>query len=863
MNKYTMSLALGLAVVVSGSGVIAQNQPAQTVTVGVYQNDPKVFLDAGDRPRGFWVDITNEIGRAENWGITYVPCEWEQCLQQVEQGELDLMVDVAYSDNRNEQFDFNTVIVLASWSQVYSRRGVRLDNILDLDQKKVGLLAAGIQQEVLQERIKSYGIQPELVGINSYPEMFGQLEAGAVDAVVVNNFFGNKFSPDYQVIKTDILFNPARLHFIVPKGDPKQLIPAIDQQMSRLLQESDSVYYQAITQWLEPPTKFNWITFQNLLFSLLIYLPFVVLGWLILRNYSLRKEIIRRNQIEAKLVDSQHRYASLANTAPVGILRTNLNHECVYVNDYYCKLLGVETEQVLNKGWLQQVHPDDVYQVRQQWLKCIEQKELFALEYRFQRLDGSILWVYGQGMAELDSKGEVQGHVATITDISARIKMEQQLKHDSLHDRLTSLANRNLLTERLSLALKRHKRYDAHQFAVLFFDLDNFKVVNDSLGHLVGDELLMAIAHLLKDFIRETDLAARLGGDEFVILLEEISGVEDAVHIANRILTALKAPLEIANYEVFMSTSIGIILGDSRHDSAQDLLRDADIAMYRAKQNGKGQYAIFDPQMHLQAMKRLQLEREIRVAIEQKQFVLFYQPIINLHQQTIAGFEALIRWQHPQRGLLSPYEFIEIAEETGLIVPLGEWILDTACQQLSVWQEEFNCPIKVHVNLSVKQLQESLLSLLDDLLERYPLRGNTLGLEITESMLIRNVDMTCHLLSQVRMKGVFISVDDFGTGYSCLSYLHQLPIDSLKIDRSFVNISELSDRNKAIAESILALSRSIGIQTVAEGIETEQQYHWLKNQDCQFGQGYLFSRPVSLEQATLLLQESLVKLLQN
>ncbi|MBV5261820.1 EAL domain-containing protein [Synechococcus moorigangaii CMS01] len=856
MKISKISVAFSLAVMLSGTGAIAQNQPAKTVTVGVYQNDPKVFLDPGGRPRGFWVDITDDIGRAENWSVTYIPCEWNQCLQQIEQGQLDLMVDVAYSEARDEIFDFNTVVVLSSWSQIYVRRGVHLETILDLDQRRVSILASGIQQEVLRERIKAYGIQPELVPIDSYPDMFRQLESGEVDAAIVNNFFGNKFSPDYQVIKTNILFNPARLHYVVPEGDPKQLLPDIDRQMSRLLQNRDSVYYQAIAQWLEPPQKFNWISLQNLLFSLIIYLPFLVLGWFILRNYSLKREIKRRNQIEVNLIESQQRYASLANTVPVGIFRTNLHHECIYVNDYYCKLLAIHPEDALHKGWLEKVHPDDIEYVREQWLKAITNQELFTLEYRFQRFDGSILWVYSQGTVELDSKGEPQGYVATITDIGTRIKMEQQLKHDALHDRLTSLANRNLLIERLNLALKRYKRYPIHQFAALFLDLDNFKIVNDSLGHVVGDELLIEVAHLLKSFIRDTDLAARLGGDEFVILLEEIPGVEGAVHIADRILDALKTPFKVSGYEVFIDTSVGIIIGDARHESAQDLLRDADIAMYRAKQNGKSQYAIFDPQMHLQAMQRLRLEGEIRAAIEEKQFILYYQPIMNLEQGSIEGFEALIRWQHPQRGLLSPYEFIDVAEETGLIIPLGAWILDTACSQLFEWQKVFGRSLKVHVNLSVKQLQDSLLFSLDQLLERYPVAPNTLGLEITESMLIRNVETTCHLLNQIRLKGVFISVDDFGTGYSCLSYLHQLPIDALKIDRSFVNISELSDRNRVIAESILALSKSIGIKTVAEGIETEQQYRWLKSQACQFGQGYLFSRPVSLAQATDLLQSN-------
>ncbi|BAQ65398.1 diguanylate cyclase/phosphodiesterase with PAS/PAC sensor [Geminocystis sp. NIES-3709] len=821
--------------------------------VGIYQNNPKVFLDENGKPSGFWVEIMDGIAKRENWSIIYIPCEWNQCLKDVENGTIDLMVDVAYSDKRDNLFDFNNEVVLASWSQVYARPGLSLNSILDLDGKKVGILKSSIQKEVLKDQISSFGITPELVEVDKFNDIFVLLEQGKIDAGIVNNFFGKKVSPNYNVVKTNILVNPARLHFVVKESDPNSLLSSIDRQLQILIRDPNSIYYQAINEWLEPEKKLGWPQIRDFLWNLAIYAPFLVLIFLTFWNYFLNKEINHRKRIEVKLQESKQSYASLASAVPVGIFRTNANRECIYINKYYCELIGINPEEAMGHGWVQNLYPDDRETVIQHWLECVEENKLFELEYRFQRPDNTVIWVYGQCVAEYDLQGNIKGYVGTITDISDRIHMEKELKHNALHDKLTGLANRALLIERLQLALKRGKRYQEYKFAVLFFDLDNFKIVNDSLGHLVGDELLIQVAQLLNSCIRDTDIAARLGGDEFVILLEEIEEIKEAVRIADRILNSLRSPFMLSNREVFIGSSIGIIIGSQIYDSPENLLRDADIAMYRAKQNSKGKYVIFDPTMHSQALQRLHLENDLRRAIETKEFVLYYQPIFNMQTMMIEGFEALIRWQHPERGLLSPMEFIDIIEETGLIIPLGTWILENVCSQLAIWQEKFNKPLKLHVNLSVKQLQESLLPLLDSLFDRYSLFRDTLALEITESMLIKDLQTTSYVLNQIKNKGISISIDDFGTGYSCFSYLHQLPVDTLKIDRSFVNILESDPRNKVIAESIIALCKSIGIKSIAEGIETEEQKQWLKSQGCQFGQGYLFSHPVSVSEATNLL----------
>ncbi|MGI0482172.1 EAL domain-containing protein [Geminocystis sp. CENA526] len=820
------------------------------IRVGVYQNSPKVFIDKNDQPAGFWIDLVDGIAKAENWLVTYIPCQWQECLNKVETGQIDVMIDVAHSDNRELLYSFNNEVVLASWSQVYARRGLNLNSILDLDEKKIGILKSSIQKEILLEQIKAFGINPELIEVDKLPEIFALLEKGEIDAGIVNNFFGTKFANNYNIDRTNILINPSRLHFIVTKGDPLSILPSFDQQLEELINDSNSVYYQAQKTWLEPKAKFGWQQIKLILINSLIYSPFFVIIFLALWNYFLKKEINHRKKIENNLQESQQRYSSLASAVPVGIFRTNFDHQCLYVNDYCCELMGLPPQKIIGLGWLNGIYSEDREIILQHWDKCIEENKQFELEYRFQRPDGDIIWVYGQCIAEFERNHNIKGYVGTITNITDRVIMERQLKYDTLHDKLTGLANRTQIMEKLELAIERKKSDSEYNFSVLFFDLDNFKIVNDSLGHLAGDELLVEVAKFLQTYISDNDIVARLGGDEFVILLQEIETIDNAINLATQILKGLQMPFLLSRREVFTNTSIGIILGNEKHNSSQDLLREADIAMYRAKKTGKGQYAIFDPVMDFKATERLKLERDLRIAIEENQFKIYYQPIVNLESREIQGFEALIRWQHPEKGLLSPLAFIDVAEETGLIIPIGTWMLESACQQLLIWQETFNKPLKVNVNLSVKQLQESLLILLDELLTHYPLLPHTLGLEITESMLIQNIAVTSDLLHQIKNKGIAISIDDFGTGYSCFSYLHQLPVDALKIDRSFVNILDLDSRNQVIAESIISLSESIGIYTVAEGIETEKQKQWLKNKGCLLGQGYLFSPPVDAILAT-------------
>ncbi len=478
--------------------------------------------------------------------------------------------------------------------------------------------------------------------------------------------------------------------------------------------------------------------------------------------------------------------------------------------------------------------------------------------------------------------------------------------HDALHDTLTGLPNRALFMERLGYLLELAKQQQDYLFAVLFIDLDRFKVVNDSLGHLVGDQLLVAIAERLQLCLRTGDMVARLGGDEFAILLENTKDMTDATTVAERVQKELSEPFNLNDYQVFTSASIGIVcagLSSNRkgeeearntsleegknavdrrsavkdsakqelmselkvqlqglqsaifYDRPEDLLRDADAAMYHAKALGKARHEVFDLSMHTRAVALLQLENDLRRAVERQEFKLYYQPIVSLIKGTITGFEALLRWQHPHRGLVPPGEFIHVAEETRLIIPIGWWMLRSACRQIQDWQQQVptNPPLTVSVNLSNQQFtQPDLIDQIRKILAETKFNPRCLKLEITESVIMENPELATALLMQLKALGIQLYIDDFGTGYSSLSRLHSFPTDALKIDRAFVSRMTDDEGNEAIVQTILILAGHLGMDVIAEGIETAEQLELLRALQCEYGQGYFFSKPVSDRDAMML-----------
>ena len=520
------------------------------------------------------------------------------------------------------------------------------------------------------------------------------------------------------------------------------------------------------------------------------------------------------------------------------------------LNPAWANTLGFELETLKSKPFIEFVHPDDRDKTATEAQRLATGESTVAFENRYLCKDGSYKWLLWTATVSV----EKQLYYTVARDITAQKETEKQLTRLAQYDSLTGLANRTLFMDRLPRAIARADRANK-VVALMFLDLDHFKTINDTLGHDVGDLLLKSVADRLRATVRKTDTVARLAGDEFTVILEGTSESQEVVEIAQQILDAMTPPFSLANHEVSVTTSIGITRYPTDGDTVEYLMKNADTAMYHAKKDGRNTYFLYTADMNALRTERLTLEGHLRRAIEREEFLLHYQPQMSLHTGEITGVEALVRWQHPDQGLISPAKFLPLAEETGLIVPIGEWVLRTACNRNRAWRESGLPPVRVAVNLSARQFRDKrLLEMVRQILEDTGLEAEILELEITESSAMGDVDYTIATLQTLKTLGVQLSIDDFGTGYSSLSYLQRFPIDMLKIDQSFVHEGSVDSDDAAITRAIVALAHSLGLKVIAEGVETEDQLAFLRSLACDEIQGFLSSPPVPADKVEMLLQ---------
>jgi diguanylate cyclase (GGDEF)-like protein/PAS domain S-box-containing protein len=571
---------------------------------------------------------------------------------------------------------------------------------------------------------------------------------------------------------------------------------------------------------------------------------------------------IERQRAEQALVKVKERYALAVAGANDCIWDWEAEGDTAYFSPRWHELVGLSPDAVVNRlqDWLERVHPEDIADLRRIVSARLEgERRHFEHEHRLRHEKGDYIWVYARGVILANEKGEAVRMAGSISSIAKRKETEHQLIHRALHDALTGLPNRVLFIDRLQQALRRFKRDNQLRFAVLYFDLDRFKFVNDSLGHSAGDSLLVSVARRLMSVIRPGDTVARMGGDEFAVLVSDIEDESDTAQVAERIHTLFQQEFSIAGRGVYTSVSIGVAVVAKQYESPEELLRDADLAMYRAKRSESENTAIFDTTMHQAAISRLNMETDLRRAFARGEFVVHYQPIVTLSERRIVAFEALLRWLHPEKGMLSPDKFLSVVEDTGMLSTLSWWVLEQACAQAEQWRKLFarGSPLGMSVNVSATMFRaDHSAQRIRNIVLEHGLSPQDLSLELTERDCMDHEEATQAVLDELRKFGVKIHMDDFGTGYSSLSYLQRCSYDTLKIDRSFIQRIDSEDQSLAIIKTIVGLGRMLNMNVVAEGVESQGQFDALVSLECPEAQGFWFSKPVPPIEAGELLRQS-------
>ncbi len=833
---------LSIAVVTSSH---AQTE-SDSLRVGIYHNPPKLLLDEGGRPSGIFGDLLTAIAEREGWTLEPVPCLWQTCLDQLGDGRIDLLPDLAWNPTRAEEFDFHERPMLHSWSQIYQAGENTLDSMLDLDRKRLAVPVGAIQRDYLDNLAENFGIEIVFVEVESFEEGFKAAQQGDADAAVANRHFGEWQATRFGLRETSLIFQPAALFVATSLGRYPEVLDAIDRSIIEWKASPDSLYYTVLKKWqIESPASRFIPPILIWSLALAIALLMAVLGF----NWLLRRRVARRT---AQLKASEDKLATILDSVEACIFIKSPDLRYTYVNRKVCDFFGLSEEDIIGRRDEDLFDADTALELQAMDRTIIEKHEALTREEQNTRAGDSKTYTFLSIKLPLfNPDGTLQSLCGISTDIT---DFREVLSHNhqlAYYDGLTGLPNRRLLLDRLTVAVKTSHR-SGGLIALMFIDLDHFRVINDALGPSEGDRLLNEVSMALLDLTAEGDTLARLGGDEFVLLVQNLDktlhqAALDVERIGDRLLASLPALHDRDPTLPRVTGSIGITLS-SREAKVDALLQQADIALNRAKAEGGNGLRFFEAAMQNEIMARLNMENDLRLALMRDQLSLHYQPQVDMRGR-MTGVEALLRWSHPTHGMISPGIFIPIAEESRLILPIGRWVLETACRQLALWADDpgrKNLTIAVNVS-AVQFRQPDFVDQVREILSTSGADPARLELEVTESLLMEDPEAMREIMMTLQALGVSFALDDFGTGYSSLGYLKRLPLEKLKIDGSFIRDVLDDTADAAIVRATILLADSLGLTVMAEGVELQEQKEWLASQGCSAYQGFLFSRPLPVD----------------
>lgn len=841
VSRLRTTIALLVLCALGAAEALAQ-QAQRVVRIGVYENPPKITLSESGQVSGILGDLIIRIAGKNNWVLEAVPCSWHDCLQALEQGQIDLLPDVARTQERQALYDFHTIPSLYSWSQVYARTG-QITSALDMQGAVIAVLEGSVQQEYLQALTSGFGVNARIAGIQNIEDGFRMVADKQADAVVANHYFGDTHAAKYGLIPTPVMFQPAQLFYAAAKSRNHDLLNAIDTQLNEWRQDPNSEYFGVLKHWQEPTVRATapvwlWWALAALVFLLLLAMAMAAL---------LRSQVARQTR---HLRASEARLNTILDSADAQIYIKDLQLRYTYVNRKVCDFLGKPAAALLGRS------NDELFGVsaanrhlRQNDLRVTELGERVAEEEDLlSPVSAKTSTFFSVKIPLRDDHGNIEALCGISTDITAH-KQAQEAAHRLAHfDSLTGLPNRQHLLDRLNEAML-DVQYGAPLGAVIFINLDNFKRINDARGHATGNGILCGVAQRLQG-TGLVNFVARAGGDEFVLLLVNQGRTPEAaaagaLKAAESVQRLLIDPLIIGNQPYLTTASMGITLIRGNEKSGDDLLREADIAMHRAKSQGGNRTALYEAGMQTEIEERLTLEHDMAQAIGTEQMFLYAQSQFNQQGQCV-GAELLLRWQHPQHGFIAPSRFIPLAEESEIILRIGDWTLHQACLTIRRMLDQ-NTALPLSVNVSPRQFRQAdFVQRVHDILDETGADPRYLIFEVTEGILIQDLHGTAERMHELTQLGIRFSIDDFGTGYSSLTYLKRLPLYELKIDKGFVQDAPDDADNAAIVRLILAMARQLNLRVVAEGVETADQARFLAQQQCSTMQGYYLARPVAL-----------------